>query len=190
MNEAGTGERGGGESTAVPEPGSLPRPKLRRRPLGYKVDDVDEALDARDSELAELRQDIAALWMAFAQHDRMIRTALEAPLAAPAQELPPREPSPPPDPTAVGDQLATGIAAGQEADPLIGQQLSDLDQVLVAIEMATKTLERTYAEEIGDAEDRVSAPGEGPDQDRDPHGDDADAPPDEDQASPGALGSS
>ena len=50
-----------------------PGTKLRRRPLGYNRADVDEALKARDGELAELTQDIAALSIAFAQHDRVIR---------------------------------------------------------------------------------------------------------------------
>jgi hypothetical protein len=114
------------------------RPKLRRRPLGYKRADVDEAFQARDSELEELKQDIAALWLAFAQHDRMIRSLggeTPPPLTArpkPAESAKPAAAPPP-------------IEAEAES---IGNQLSELDEVLAAIEMATQTLEKTYSDEI------------------------------------------
>jgi len=138
-----------------PDPGRIERPRLRRRPLGYRRADVDEALEARDSELSELRRDVAALWLAFAQHDRMLRTLSGAPppqaIAAPAPETPAPEP------------LESEAAS-------IGAQLSELDEVLAAIEMATQTLERTYAEEI-----------QGPDR---PGEDDADT--DSDAAEPAA----
>jgi hypothetical protein len=111
-------------------------PKLRRRPLGYKRGDVDAAFAARDAEVAELKQDIAALWLAFAQHDRMIRTiGDEAPasteaaaVAAPERTADPKQPGPAP--------------TEAEAES-ISNQLSELDEVLAAIEMATKTLEHT-----------------------------------------------
>lgn len=116
------------------------RPKLRRRPLGYKRADVDEAFEARDSELAELKQDIAALWLAFAQHDRMIR-ALGGEDPPPLVERPaPATPEPQPEPLG-----PSPIEAEAES---IGNQLSELDEVLAAIEMATKTLEHTYSDEI------------------------------------------
>jgi hypothetical protein len=126
---------------AGPEPGTPEPPRLRKRPFGYKRADVDEALATRDSQLAELRQDIAALWLAFAQHDRMIREltggADPGPAAAPAGEA--ADPStPPPDPAHAPDAEA------------VGKQLSDLDEVLAAIEMATQTLERTYSDEIAE----------------------------------------
>jgi hypothetical protein len=108
------------------------RPKLRRRPLGYKRADVDEAFEVRDSELAEMRQDIAALWLAFAQHDRMIRAlggVSPPPLTQPPQDAPPSR-------SPVEAEAAS-----------IGSQLSELDEVLAAIEMATQTLERTYSDE-------------------------------------------
>jgi len=136
---------------SAPEPGEPAaadlerpaRPKLRRRPLGYRRGDVDEAFAARDAELAELKQDIAALWLAFAQHDRMIRTlGGEAPPPATEQPAPATAPerSAAPDPA----ERSTTEAEAES----IGNQLSELDEVLAAIEMATKTLEHTYSEEI------------------------------------------
>ena len=48
-----------------------------------------------------------------------------------------------------------------EADAAsIGNQLSELDEVLAAIEMATQTLERTYAEEAGAADPATAARGD------------------------------
>jgi hypothetical protein len=141
-------------------PGSEPppaeeEPKLRRGPFGYRKADVIRLLErrqsdlgSREAELAELRQDIAALWLAFAQHDRMLRRALgeeEQPAPPTAEPSPPAaetgDPPPtaervavPPPPAPVGDDAA------------IGRQLSDLDDVLAAIELATQTLERTYVD--------------------------------------------
>lgn len=98
---------------------------------------MDEAFEARDGELAEMRQDIAALWLAFAQHDRMIR-ALGGETPPPLVERPPAPPEPiVPSPSPVEVEAAS-----------IGSQLSELDEVLAAIEMATQTLERTYSDEI------------------------------------------
>ena len=125
-----------------------PSPKLRTRPFGYRKEDVREALGARDAELdaragelAELRQDVAALWLAFAQHDRMIRSALAG--AGGAPEAPTQVP-------------AEGAEASPAAspDPAIGRQLSELDEVLAAIELATQTLERTYAGEVAETDER------------------------------------
>ncbi len=124
------------------------RPKLRRRPLGYKRTDVDEAFEARDSELEELKQDIAALWLAFAQHDRMIRSLggeTPAPLTIrpkPAESAEPSAAAPP-------------IEAEAKS---IGAQLSELDEVLAAIEMATQTLEKTYGDEIESPGDTAASP--------------------------------
>lgn len=157
------------EAAEAPAPG---QPKLRRRPFGYRARDVREALDrqtaelgTRESELAELRQDIAALWLAFAQHDRMLRRALgeEAPQPAGVERAPgerPPAPSPagPEVPRAEAPKGSAGTAPAPSAaadDAAIGRQLSDLDDVLAAIELATQTLERTYAGEAG-------RPGTGP----------------------------
>lgn len=126
------------EGGSTPEPGRPERPRLRRSAFGYRRADVDEALDARDGELAELRQDVAALWLAFAQHDRVLRS-----LSADAAPAPPPPPAPPPEaePGPPPEEVAAEATS-------IGDQLSELDEVLAAIEMATQTLERTYAEEI------------------------------------------
>jgi hypothetical protein len=131
--------------------GAVPsdRPPLRRGLFGYRTDDVDEAFEARDTELAELRQDVAALWLAFSQHDRLIRAALEMPASSPPT-APPEAPAPAPAGPAVEApapiQAAPAAPAG--AAP-VNQQLEELDQVLAAIESATQTLERTYADETG-----------------------------------------
>lgn len=140
----------GGEPGAGAGVGERPHPRMRRAPFGYRRGDVDAALAARDAELAELRQDIAALWLAFAQHDRLLRGGSPEPAsnAASAEDRPER----PPEPDA--DQAAARAAA-------IGAQLSELDHVLSAIEEATRTLERTYATEIGEPSG-VDAPGEPP----------------------------
>lgn len=125
---------------------------MRRRLLGYKPADVDAALeareseldelegelDARDAELGELRQDIAALWLAFAQHDRMLAELRGTPAeAGEAGEAQPQPVTP---------------------DRSVGRQLADLDEVLTAIEMATQTLEQTYGEEIEQASDAEAEP--------------------------------
>jgi hypothetical protein len=128
------------------EPARARRTRLRRSPLGYRPADVDEALEERDRELAVLRQDVAALWLAFAQHDRMLRSLIDrgegqaSPAAAePGDPDPPAEDVPAPP---------------RDAAASIGAQLSELDEVLAAIEMATQTLEQTYAEEIRGARGR------------------------------------
>jgi hypothetical protein len=120
-----------------PAPARSEPSKLRVRPLGYRRADVDRLLDARDAELAELRQDIAALWLAFAHHDRLLKA------------IPDVEPSsgPGPEPVSPG---ATDSAQGDAASPSIGEQLAELDDVLAAIEVATQTLERSYAAGLGD----------------------------------------
>lgn len=136
------------------QPRTVPKPKLRRRPFGYKATDVDEALDARDSEIAELRQDVAALWLAFAQHDRMIRTALDPSAAAAPAPEPESQPRPP-DPAAPDEESSR--PPGPAPETSIGRQLSDLDGVLAAIELATQTLERTYTEEIEEARPGIAS---------------------------------
>ena len=142
-----TDERGEEDGTpegdhAAADLGRPERPKLRRRPLGYKRADVDEAFEARDSELAELKQDIAALWLAFAQHDRMIR-------ALGGEDPPPLVQRPAPQPAAKPDEpVEPGPSPVEIEAESIGHQLSELDEVLAAIEMATKTLEHTYSDEI------------------------------------------
>lgn len=133
---------------------------MRRRLLGYKRADVEQALearaselDARDAELDELRRDIAALWLAFAQHDRTLgelRAALAPERGEPEPGAPATEDALEPR-AKLESEPATTEGAG-EPDPSVGRQLAELDEVLAAIEMATQTLERSYAEEIEEAE--------------------------------------
>lgn len=159
--EEPSGPGGGAGETAEPPPAPPPptRPRLRRRPLGYKRADVDDALAARDDELAELRQDVAALWLAFAQHDRILRAIAEG--AAPRASA---------ERTQQGHVAATETDAGQApaAAPLageaasIGTQLSELEEVLAAIESATQTLERTYSEELAPTGEATAEGTEGP----------------------------
>jgi hypothetical protein len=131
-----------------PEPGTPEPPRLRKRPFGYKRADVDDALATRDSQLAELRQDIAALWLAFAQHDRMIRELTGGADPGPAQA---------PAPAEAPSGAAAGPPAPAPADAeSVGRQLSDLDEVLAAIEMATQTLERTYSDEIAEPDQEAA----------------------------------
>ena len=126
-----------GDAAGAPAPAGTPeRPALRTRPFGYRKGDVHRALDARDAELTELKQDIAALWLAFAQHDRMIRGETPAPTPA----LPEAGPGPA---ESSQDREWIDSEAGS-----IGAQLTELDEVLAAIEMATRTLEGAYADEI------------------------------------------
>lgn len=124
----------------APEPGTPAPAKLRRSVFGYRRADVDRVLEDRDALLAELRQDVAALWLAFAQHDRMIREGLRG-----QDAVAPRGEEVEASPTA---ELSPDALAAAEDSASIGRQLADLDEVLAAIEIATGTLERTYAEEI------------------------------------------
>jgi len=151
----GDEQAAGGEERAVAPARAAP-PRLRRRPLGYKRADVDEALGARDAELAELRQDIAALWLAFAQHDRILRS-LTGESSSPSAEPAPTE----------GDAPSAGPARLRSEAASIGDQLSELGDVLAAIEMATQTLERTYSEEI----DETPQPAPPPEDATEPAGD-------------------
>jgi hypothetical protein len=112
------------------DPGRPAPPRLRRSPLGYRRADVDAVLADRDEELAGLRRDIAALWLAVTEHDRMLRE-----LAGP--EAPPTPASGDPEPAAAPVETTS-----------IGEQLAELGDVLAAIEMATQALESTYADEI------------------------------------------
>ncbi|MCO5327313.1 MAG: hypothetical protein M9964_09720 [Solirubrobacterales bacterium] len=170
--------------------------RMRRSLLGYNRADVERALserdeavdalggelDAREAELSELRQDVAALWLAFAQHDRMLR-ALQG-----------TEPSPTPAPADDGDP-ATERSGAPEPDeppapepPSVGNQLAELDEVLAAIEMATQTLERTYADEIAEGAAAQDIEGEPAPEPAGPEEDPAEAGPDPEQRDPDASG--
>ncbi|MEZ5154727.1 MAG: hypothetical protein R2718_01325 [Solirubrobacterales bacterium] len=123
---------------------------------------MDEALEERERELAVLRQDVAALWLAFAQHDRVLRTLIDREgTAASPPETAPGTPAASPGADAAPPAATPAPPRAPAADAAsIGEQLSELDEVLAAIEMATQTLEQTYAEEIraaGERDDRPEA---------------------------------
>lgn len=150
---------GAGEPTEPPPaPPPPPRPRLRRRPLGYKRADVDDALAAREGELAELRQDVAALWLAFAQHDRILRTIAEG--SAPRAPAAGTEPESEATAEAGQPAGAAGPLSGEAAS--IGTQLTELEEVLAAIESATQSLERTYAEELAPGGETEGSGGDEP----------------------------
>jgi hypothetical protein len=143
----------------LPSEGEEVEHRLRRGLFGYRREDVDAAISSRDRQIDELRRDVAALWLAFGQHERTIRELLAAieTLGGPRLEPPGgREgPAPGPEPETSGPPEAPGPAAPSPApapEP-IGEQLAGLDEVLAAIEAATHSLERAYADEISRAED-------------------------------------
>lgn len=123
--------------------------RLRRRPFGFKAGDVRAEIDAKDAELAELRRDVAALWLAFGQHERTIREVLETLERTSGVALDPPGGRAGPGQSGAAAAAPGGLPevgsapAGSDAAS-IGAQLSDLDQVLAAIEQATQTLERGY----------------------------------------------
>jgi hypothetical protein len=147
-------QQGRGDQAAPEEPGFvLPAPdasrpdgpRLRRRLLGIKASDVEAEIGARDTEIAELKRDIAALWLAFGQHERTIQEILKAIERRGGGAIAP------PGGRGVASQAPTPAGGQPEAGPRgdsIARQLSSLDEVLGAIEEATRTLERSYAEEI------------------------------------------
>lgn len=147
----------GGEADAGSEDRREPH-RLRRSVIGgYKRQDVDAALAGRDEQIGELRRDIAALWLAYGQHERLIRAMVQR------LDQPPSTPPPPSAPERTSAAAAdrrreaparTESASAAEGDATVGEQLADLDEVLAAIQRATATLERTYAEEI--VEDEAS----------------------------------
>ncbi len=127
---------------------------LRRGLFGFKPSDVRTQISAKDAELAELRRDVAALWLAFGQHERTIRQVLETLERTSGVAL-----DPPGGRGGQGQRGATASDPDPEREPepgnddsaatSIGAQLTDLDQVLAAIEEATQTLERGYSEGTG-----------------------------------------
>jgi hypothetical protein len=151
--------RAGAGGFELPLPGEAREDRrLRRGLFGIRAADARAEIDARDAEISELRRDLAALWLAFGQHERTIRELLGAferssgvsidppggrtvPAGTPGSIPPAPKPQPPPDP--------------------VGEQLSSLDQVLAAIAQATDSLEQTYREHVsesGEAEGTGSEP--------------------------------
>jgi len=139
----------------LPDPDRVEAAKLRRRLFGgYRPGDVESALRTREEQIAELRRDVAALWLAFGQHERTIRemlTALERLTGLGVDPPGPQADTPPPTP-----RSPLPDAGGD-----IGRQLGDLDQVLLAIEEATQSLERTYQDEITATEPTGAGQAEG-----------------------------
>lgn len=148
--------------------------RLRRRLFGYRAGDVEAAISSRDETLAVLRRDVAALWLAFGQHERAIRQMLDAIEALGGSSVdPPGGPADSEGPaTAAGGKGSPGAGANEAdsgpgpgperpaaAPDAIGAQLAGLDDVLAAIEHATHSLEQAYAEEIsgGTAEKEAGA---------------------------------
>ena len=142
------------------------RLQLRRSPLGARAVDVrdqleafQEELDDRRDDIDELRNDVAALWLAFGQHERAIRDLIAAVEALGGARV-----------TWPGDQgngrqlpiqseTLPGVPAPSPLEPpgsaldreTIASQLAGLDDVLAAIDQATRSLESVYAEEIAEA---------------------------------------
>jgi hypothetical protein len=144
------------------QPHPRKRIRLRRSPMGVRAVDVRDQLDAigtelddRRDDIDELRNDVAALWLAFGQHERALRdliSAVEAlggarvawpgdhghghQLPFQAESLPgvppPRDPFDPP-----GSQIDRET---------IASQLAGLDDVLAAIDQATRSLESVYGD--------------------------------------------
>lgn len=122
-----------------------------------------DAAPTAPSEIEELRSDIAALWLAFGQHERILRdlvARLGAALGAAGA-------------VAGGGREQAGAAQEPSGPPPISRQLSDLDDVLAAIERATEVLERTHADELGAEPDerQLEADEQGPEPDEQQPGD-------------------
>jgi hypothetical protein len=164
-DEQSTAPEGRGFELPLPEGSAGEARRLRRRPFGFRARDVRTAISARDAEITELRRDVAALWLAFGQHERTIREVLATLRRTSGVSIDP--------PGGRGDRLpaeggAEGLAPAPDTEPAtassaeeIGAQLTDLDHVLAAIEQATETLERGYSEELNaleeDAEGEANA---------------------------------
>lgn len=128
-----------------PDPSRPDSPRLRRGLLGVRAGDVSAEIGLRDAEIAELRRDIAALWLAFGQHERTIQELVSTIEDGGGGALVP----PGGRPTGAEQQSRAGREPGEAPrGASIAKQLSSLDEVLGAIEEATRTLERSYAEEI------------------------------------------
>jgi hypothetical protein len=140
---------GGEEASAGAEDSGSDGPgRLRRRLLGRDRRQTDrrasEPAAASGSEIAEVRRDIAALWIAFNQHERSLRDLagrLEASLGALAPPLAPEDATP-------AESELPGPPAAVPSGDEISDQLADLDEVLAAIERATQVLEHTHADEL------------------------------------------
>jgi hypothetical protein len=157
------------EGFSLPLPDSEPDPGLRRSLFGARAEDVRVQLEARKADFDELRRDVAALWLAFGQHERAIRDLIAAAEAlGGVRSRSPSESASAPQPAdgPPGDSAEEVVPADPQEPPpppgvpadVIAAQLSGLDDVLSAIEQATRSLERTYADEIGDTGEERAGP--------------------------------
>jgi hypothetical protein len=165
-SDAGAGEPGPA-GFELPDRGEETRVRLRRRLFGYRPADVEAELSSRGRELGELRRDVAALWLAFAQHERTIHRVLDS-----LEHLSGVRIDPPGGRAERGQAAPSGPSDSSQPvggeEPVSGEiagRLSDLDQVLEAIERATASLERSYAgepqEQQGDDAPDPESPAQG-----------------------------
>jgi hypothetical protein len=146
---------------------SRPRPhrrvRLRRSPLGTRTVDVRDQFDAirdelddRQDDIDELRNDVAALWLAFGQHERAIRELIAAVEALGGAQVSWPGQSEHGSQMPIQPEALPGMPPPPQLDPpgsaldreTIAAQLAGLDDVLAAIDQATRSLETVYAEEI------------------------------------------
>ena len=112
--------------------------RLRRGLFGFRGGDVRAELAARNAEAEELRDDVAALWLVFNQHERAIRELIGAVERLGGGRIPKPGERNWDDPEDEGDR-GTIIPDAWMAD-----QMEGLDEVLAAIKQATDLLERGY----------------------------------------------
>jgi hypothetical protein len=148
-----------------------PRPRrrirLRRSPLGTRTVDVRDEFDAirdelddRQDDIDELRNDVAALWLAFGQHERAIRELIAAVEALGGAQVSWPGQSEHESQMPIQPEALPGMPPPPRLDPpgsaldreTIAAQLAGLDDVLAAIDQATRSLETVYAEEIPPAQ--------------------------------------
>ena len=115
-----------------------PEPRLRRGLFGYRAGDVRAEIEVRNAEADELRDDVAALWLVFNQHERAIRELIGAVERLGGGRIPPPGERNWDDPDDDG--------SGRPPDAWVADQMEGLDEVLAAIKQATDLLERSYEE--------------------------------------------
>jgi len=149
MAKGGTSDASEGADPARSRDTELPVPQLRRGLFGYRRRDVEVAMASWEAALTELRDDVAALWVTFAEHDRAIDAAR---LERAASDLVDSSVQPvPASAVAPEGRSVSGTHPGDRPEPpSVEQQLADLDEVLSAIETATRTLEQSYTGDLAE----------------------------------------
>ena len=117
---------------------AAPKPRLRRGLFGYRAGDVQAEIEVRNAEADELRDDVAALWLVFNQHERAIRELIGAVERLGGGRIPPPGERNWDDPDEDGST--------RPPDAWVADQMEGLDEVLAAIKQATDLLERSYEE--------------------------------------------